>query len=213
MAQAGKTKGMTDAVTLINRRRALTLLGLGTLAAGLSACASTAPNALYGIEAPAASAAEGARKPVQVLVAVPKALQALDSSNIAVVQQGPVYSYLPQVAWADQLGNVVQTGLVRTLENTRRLRGVGMPGDGLLIDYQLQTEIRSFELNVAGSARGVVEIAARLVNDRNGRTVDSMVFRAEVASGGQSADQAVRAMNTAAGQVFAELAAWVISKV
>ncbi|WP_430511752.1 ABC-type transport auxiliary lipoprotein family protein [Pannonibacter phragmitetus] len=205
---------MTDAVTLINRRRALTLLGLGTLAAGLSACASTAPNALYGIEAPAAaSAAEGARKPVQVLVAAPKALQALDSSNIAVVQQGPVYSYLPQVAWADQLGNVVQTGLVRTLENTRRLRGVGMPGDGLLIDYQLQTEIRSFELNVAGSARGVVEIAARLVNDRNGRTVDSMVFRAEVASGGQSADQAVRAMNTAAGQVFAELAAWVISKV
>lgn len=204
---------MTDAVTLINRRRTLTILALGTLAAGLSACASTAPNALYGIEAPAAAAAEGARKPVQVLVAVPKALQALDSSNIAVVQQGPVYTYFPQAAWADQLGNVVQTGIVRTLENTRRLRGVGMPGDGLLIDYQLQTEIRSFELNIAGNARGVVEIAARLVNDRNGRTVDSTVFRAEVASGGQSADQAVRAMNTAAGQVFTELAAWVISRV
>ncbi|MEH0069623.1 ABC-type transport auxiliary lipoprotein family protein [Pannonibacter sp. Pt2-lr] len=205
---------MTDAVTLINRRRAVTLLGLGALAAGLSACASTAPSALYGIEAPAAAAsAGGARKPVQVLVAVPKALQALDSSNIAVAQQGPVYSYFPQAAWADQLGNVVQTGLVRTLENTGRLRGVGMPGDGLLIDYQLQTEIRSFELNIAGSARGVVEIAARLVNDRNGRTVDSQVFRAEVPSGGQSAEQAVRAMNSAAGQVFAELAAWVISKV
>lgn len=210
---AGKTEGMTNAVTLINRRRALTLLGLGTLAAGLSACASTAPNALYGIEAPAAAATESARKPVQVLVAVPKALQALDSSNIAVVQRGPVYSYFPQAAWADQLGNVVQTGLVRSLENTGRLRGVGMPGDGLLIDYQIQTEIRSFELNVDGASRGVVEIAARIVNDRNGRAVDSRIFRAEVPSGGQSVDQAVRAMNTAAGQVFAELAAWVVSKV
>jgi len=201
---------MTKASTDMTRRGVLTALGLGVLVTG---CASSAPSAYYSIGAADVGGLRGRSSRVQVLVATPRALKALDTSYIAVVERGPVYTYFPNAAWADTLPNVVQLKLVETLQNTDRLRGVGVPGDGLLIDYQLQTEIRAFELNVAGANRGVVEIYARVVNDRNGRTVANKVFRAETPSGSTSVDKAVEAMNASADRVFTEMAAWTLQNV
>lgn len=201
---------MTKATTQMSRRGVLGALGLGMLVSG---CASSTPSAYYSIGAADVSDLAGRSRRVQVLVATPRALKALDTSYIAVVDKGPVYSYFPGSAWADTLPNVVQLKLVETLQNTGRLRGVGLPGDGLLIDYQLQTEIRAFELQVAGANRGVVEISARVVNDRNGRTVATKVFRAETPSGSTSVDKAVEAMNASADRVFAEMAGWTLQNV
>lgn len=201
---------MTKTNTDISRRGVLGALGLCVLVSG---CASKAPSAFYSIEAADVSGLSGRSSRVQVLVAQPRALKALDTTYIAVVDKGPIYSYFPNSAWADTLPNVVQMKLVQTLQNTGRLRGVGMPGDGLLIDYQLQTDIRAFQLQVERANRGVVEIAARVVNDRNGRTVANKVFRAETPSGSTSVDKAVEAMNASADRVFAEMAAWTIRNV
>lgn len=201
---------MTKTGTDMTRRGVLGALGLGVLVSG---CASSAPSAYYSVRAADVAGLGGRSSRVQVLVAAPRALKALDSSYIAVVDKGPVYSYFPDSAWADTLPNVVQLKLVETLQNTGRLRGVGVPGDGLLIDYQLQTEIRAFELRVDGTDRGLVEISARVVNDRNGRTVATKVFRAETPSGSTSVDKAVEAMNASADRVFAEMAAWTLRNV
>ncbi|MEP1932984.1 MAG: ABC-type transport auxiliary lipoprotein family protein [Roseibium sp.] len=201
---------MTKAGTQMTRRSVISVLGLGTLAAG---CASSAPSAFYSLDAADVGELRGRSSRVQVLVAPPRALKALDTTYIAVVDEGPVYSYFPNSAWADTLPNVVQLKLVQTLQNTNRLRGVGMPGDGLLIDYQLQTEVRSFELRVDGANRGRVEISARIVNDRNGRTVANKVFHAESLSGGTSVDQAVAALNRASDKVLAEMTAWTLKNV
>ncbi|MCK7614914.1 ABC-type transport auxiliary lipoprotein family protein [Roseibium sediminicola] len=201
---------MTKTGTDMTRRGVLGALGFGVLVSG---CASSAPSAYYGIRAADGSGLAGRASRVQVLVAAPRALKALDTSYIAVVDKGPIYSYFPDSAWADTLPNVVQQKLVETLQNTGRLRGVGVPGDGLLIDYQLQTEIRAFELRVDGTDRGLVEISARVVNDRNGRTVATKVFRAETPSGSTSVDKAVEAMNASADRVFAEMAAWTLRNV
>ncbi len=201
---------MNKATTDMSRRGVLGALGLGVLVSG---CASTTPSAYYSIAAADVGGLTGRSRRVQVLVAPPRALKALDTSYIAVVDKGPIYSYFPKSAWADTLPNVVQLKLVETLQNTGRLRGVGLPGDGLLIDYQLQTEIRAFELRVEGANRGVVEISARVVNDRNGRTVATEVFRAETPSGSTSVEKAVEAMNSSADRVFSEMAAWTLRNV
>ncbi|WP_299474229.1 ABC-type transport auxiliary lipoprotein family protein [uncultured Roseibium sp.] len=200
---------MTKATTNMTRRGVLGVLGLGAAVAG---CSSTAPSAFYSLTSADVDGLRGRSSRVQVLVAPPRALKALDTSYIAVVDDGPIYSYYPKSAWADTLPNVVQIKLQETLQNTGRLRGVGLPGDGLLIDYQLQTEIRAFELQVSGN-RGVVEISARVVNDRNGRTVATKVFRAETPAGSSSVDKAVEAMNSSADRVFAEMAAWTLRNV
>ncbi len=206
----GAIEGMSSGSAHFSRRRFLGACGAGLTLAG---CASSGPAALYGIDAASVPASGQRQKSKQVLVPPPRALKALDTEFIAVVDKGPVYSYFPKVAWADSLPSVVQSKIVQTLENTNRLRGVGFPGEGLLIDYQLQTDLRAFEFHVDGTDRGVVVIAAKLVNDRNGRTVANRVFRAEVASGGTSVDQAVAAMNSAADRVFSEMALWILAQV
>lgn len=195
---------------VLDRRQFLSICGGSLLFAG---CASSGPSALYGLNAAQIESATGGRRSAQILVPRPRALKALDTEYIAVVDRGPVYSYFPKAAWADALPSVVQTKIVQTLENTGRLRGVGFPGDGLLIDYQLQTELRAFELNVDGANRGVVEIAAKLVNDRNGRAVANRVFRAQTPAGGSSVDKAVEALNTSADQVFGEISLWILQRV
>jgi len=193
---------MTKPKTNMTRRGVLGVLGLGALTAG---CTSTAPSAFYSLTSADVDGLQGRSSRVQVLVAPPRALKALDTSYIAVVDKGPIYSYYPKSAWADTLPNVVQLKLMETLQNTGRLRGVGLPGDGLLIDYQLQTEIRAFELQVAGN-RGVVEISARVVNDRNGRTVSTKVFRAETPAGSSSVDKAVEERGAAREEIRVEAA-------
>ncbi|MTI19240.1 ABC transporter [Rhodobacteraceae bacterium RKSG542] len=188
----------------------LKLMSAAVVLLGLSACGSSGPQALYGLTAPVSVNTSASAKNVQVLVAAPMALQALDTSSIAVAEEGRIYSYYPKVAWADTLPNVFQAKLIETLENTGKLRGVGRPGQGLLIDYQLQTTIRSFEMNINGGTRAYVEVAARVVNDRNGVSKASRLFRAEVPTSSTDLDEAVDAMNVAADQVMAEIAAWTL---
>lgn len=196
-------------------RRAFSVIGL-SLALVVTGCASSsAPDAYYGLTTPPAAetgrAGRAAR--VQVLVPAPRALQALDTASIAVVDAGPVYTYFPKAAWTDTLPKVVQAKIVQSLENTRGLRGVGLPGEGLLIDYQLQSDLRAFELRIDGQDRAVVEMMVRLVNDRNGRTKASRIFRTEVPAKSTSVTDAVAAMNAAADGVLREVSAWVLSNV
>ncbi len=198
------------------RRRWLAMAAAASLALLLAGCgSSSAPDAYYGLTTPPAAEAgrPGRSARVQVLVPAPRALQALDTASIAVVDAGPVYTYFPKAAWTDTLPKVMQAKIVQTLENTRGLRGVGLPGEGLLIDYQLQSDLRAFELRVDGQDRAVVELMARLVNDRNGRTKATRIFRAEVPAKSTSVQHAVEAMNAAADGVLRELSAWVLSNV
>lgn len=218
--QTGRNRmqGPSDArheMTDPSRRQVLRGAGLllaGSAALALSGCASTGPSALYELTAtPEVPATR--KRAVQVLVARPRALKALDTDRIAVLENGLQISYFPDAAWTDALPNVLQSKIAEALQDTGALRGVGFPGDGLLIDYQLQTDIRTFALTTEGADRAVVELAARLLDDRNGRSVATQVFRAEVASSGLTAEQAVSALNRANGQVLAALTAWVIGTV
>ncbi len=205
----GRNMGQPRGTRNLAATVALTLLVGG----GLAGCASSGPEALYGLNAPQIGTVTARPSGRQVLVPVPRALQALDTSAIAVADAGPVYTYFPKAAWADSLPKVVQAKIIETLEGTGRLRGVGVPGEGLLIDYQLQTELRAFELRVDGQDRAAIELMARLVNDRNGRTEASRVFRAEAPARGNSVDQAVEALDTAMAQLLTELARWVVTQI
>ncbi|WP_208974906.1 ABC-type transport auxiliary lipoprotein family protein [Pseudovibrio exalbescens] len=187
---------------------------LAALLIGATAgCGSTGPSALYDLTAPRNVGAGERSSSAQILVPAPVALQALDTNSIAVAEAGRVYSYYPRVAWADTLPNVFQAKLIETLENTSKFRGVAQPGQGLLIDYQLQTTLRAFEVNVGGGSRAYVEVAARLVNDRDGRSVQARVFSAEVPTASTNTDEAIEALNAASDVVLRDIADWVLKAV
>ena len=62
----------------------------------------------------------------------------------------------------------MQARLAETFQRSGSFAGVGKPGEGLAIDYQVIAEIRSFEVRVDGGEHAEVELFVRILNDRNG---------------------------------------------
>ncbi len=186
---------------------------LPLLALGLSACGSKATNDTFDITAAAEVKSNIPARSRQLLIADPSALKALDSEQVLVRVSPSEIRYLSKSQWSDKLTRMVQAKLVETFENTGKLDGVGKPGQGLAIDYQLITDVRAFEIDTVGSDRGVVEISVKLLDDRNGSVKAQQVFRASETATGTSNEAYIRAMDSAFGRVSAEIVAWTLSKI
>ncbi len=198
--------------SVMRLRRLLSVTALvPALGLGLAACGSKAVNDTFDLTASVSEIATPASaRNRQLLVADPSALKALDSEQILVRVSGAEIQYLSQSQWSDRLTRVVQSKLVEAFENTNRLGGVGKPGQGLAIDYQLITDVRAFEISAEGADRGVVEISAKLLNDRNGTVRAQRVFRAEVASSGTDNAAYVAALDRAFARVTADIVGWTL---
>ncbi|WP_246666104.1 ABC-type transport auxiliary lipoprotein family protein [Aquamicrobium sp. LC103] len=189
-----------------------------TLAAFLSGCAALpgggpAPLDTYDLTA-AFPQAEGPRRSnTQILIAEPSALKSLDSENIVIKTSPAAIEYLKGAQWADRLPRVVQARLVEAFQASGRVGGVGQPGEGLAIDYQVVTTIRSFEVRVDGTPRAEVELFVRLLNDRNGVVRASRSITQSVPVGGAGNDAYVRALDAAFAGAAAEIVAWSLSSI
>ena len=182
---------------------------ISSLAAALACCLSgcallgggRAPLDTFELTAPTASRRCG-RSRVQVLIAEPSALKALDGENIVIKPSPGVIQYLKGAQWADRLPRIVQARLAETFQASGGFSGVGRPGEGLAIDYQVVAEIRAFEVRVDGGARAEVEIFVRLLNDRNGvvRRVQGLHGKRS-GLGGTGNDAYVQALDAAFGAV------------
>lgn len=189
------------------------LLGIMMLAGGCASAGGGAkPLDTFDLAVPSISTNSSKRAGVQILVAEPQALKALDSESIVVRGSGSSIEYLAGSQWGDRLPKIVQARLVQAFENSGRFGGVGRPGEGLAIDYQVITDIRSFEIRASGNKAAKVEISAKLLNDRNGVVAAGKVFEVTVPAGSDTATF-VPALDKAFSQVAAEMVAWIASKV
>lgn len=185
---------------------------IAVLAATLAACGTQAKNDTFALSA--VPAVEGpSAKNRQILVPQPSALKALDSEQIVIRPSPSEIQYLAQAQWSDSLSKMVQAKLVQAFENTGRVGGVGKPGEGLAIDYQVATDIRSFEVQTSGANTAVVEISAKLLNDRNGTVRVQKVFRAAVPVGGSGNTAFVKALDAAFAAVTADIVGWTLTSI
>lgn len=188
-------------------------------AAALTGCAALpgggpAPLDTYDLTSISAEAAGPKRGRMQILVAEPGALKALDGENVVVRPSAGSVEFLKGAQWADRLPRVVQARLVEALQATGRLGGVGKPGEGLAIDYQVVTEIRAFEVRLDGAPRAEVTLYVKLLNDRNGVVRAARGFSASAPLGGGAGNDAyVAALDRAFAQVVRELVPWVLGAV
>lgn len=166
----------------MGRRNAVALIAVLVMSAGLQGCASLLGG---GSEQKLATFDLGAPPPgpaskivtAQVLVPEPSALKALNSERILVRPNGSEIAYLPGAQWSDRLPHLIQQRLVQTFENVGHVRA-GVPGQGLSIDYQVVSELRSFDYD-AGTHQARIELGVKLMNDRTGKVVASDVFAGE----------------------------------
>jgi cholesterol transport system auxiliary component len=161
----------------------------------------------YDLSAPQPEGGSRARR-LQVLDANPTAIKAFDSQNIVIEPKPGRIEYLKGAQWADRLPEVVQARLAETFQKSRRFGGVGQPGEGLAIDYQIVTDIRSFDIRIDGGARADVELYIRVLNDRNGVVRAEKLFETTAPVSGAGNDAYIRALDRAFGQAATEILDW-----
>ncbi len=184
-------------------------LAAALLSLGLAACSTAASNDTFDL-ASSVSVEGPAVRNRQLLVPEPTALKALDSDSILVRVSGTEIQYLSKAQWSDRLPRMVQSKLVEAFENSGKLAGVGKPGQGLAIDYQLVSEIRSFAIATGGARRAEVEIFVKVLNDRDGTVKAQRGFRAETPISGSENRAFVKALDAAFSRVNAEIVDWTL---
>lgn len=196
----------------VRRVRSSSIITTTILAITIAGCGTTTPLDTFNLSAPQPAVSNANRKNLQLLVPPPTALKALDSENIVVSSAPRSIEYLKGAQWGDRLTNIVQSRLVQAYENTGVFGGIGRPGDGLAINYQILTDLRSFGVQAYGSrTSGVVELAVRLMNDKTGEVRATRIFRNEVPVSGGSNSEYVKAINTAFDRTVSEIVAWTVS--
>jgi cholesterol transport system auxiliary component len=196
----------------ISRVRRFSNLAILSLVGFSSACAALpgggpAPLDTYELTAPGERADKRAGG-VQVLIAEASALKALDGQNIVIRPADGSIQYLKGAQWSDRLPEVVQARLADAFQKSGAFGGVGKPGEGLAIDYQIITEIRRVEVDVAAGGRAHVELFVRVLNDRNGVVRASKVFTADAALSGSGNQAYVAALDSAFNAAAADIVRW-----
>lgn len=205
----GDKRNMVGCVSSERHQVWKAVIALPLLAALLGGCGTT-NNDTYDLSA-SVKANGPSVKNRQILIPPPTALQALDSNQIVIRVSGSEIQYLGKSQWSDKLSRMVQSKLVEAFENTGKLGGVGVPGQGLAIDYQIVTDIRSFEINASGGQKtATVEISEKILNDRTGTVKAQNIFRKVVPISGGSNPDFVRALDTAFAGVTSELVDWTL---
>jgi cholesterol transport system auxiliary component len=187
------------------------LVAAATLSLLLQGCAliggGAKPLDTYELSAPP-SENRGGKSRTQILIAEPSALKALDGENIVIKPSPGVIQYLKGAQWADRLPRILQARLAETFQRSGNFSGVGKPGEGLAIDYQIIAEIRAFDIRLDGGERADVELFVRILNDRNGVVRASRTFETNAAVSGAGNDAYVDALDRAFGQAALEIVTW-----
>lgn len=194
----------------LNKRGSLRPTALAVLplvALIVAGCGSKANNDTFDLSVTPASTGPAAQGR-QILVPEPTALKAIDSNQVVVRVSPSEIQYLANSQWSDTLPRMVQSKLIAAFENSGRLGGVGKPGQGLAIDYQVVAEIRAFEVNTVGADAANVEIFVKILNDRNGTVRAQRAFQTSVPVSGSDNRDFVQALNAAFAVAGAEIVEW-----
>jgi len=201
---------MTGSEFLTRRAtRRPSLLVLPLMAVLVSGCGGKANNDTFDLSLTPSGEGPPVRNR-QILVPEPTAVRLLNSDQVVVRVSPSEVQYLANSRWGDRLPALVQSKLVEAFENSGRIGGVGKPGQGLAIDYQVVTDIRAFEVSSGSQRVANVEISAKLLNDRNGTVRAQSVFRAAAPVSGSENRDFIEALDQAFAKVGSDIVAWTL---
>ena len=196
-----------------NVKVALALLLLGALA-GCGILPKREPTAIFEPTRPDATPrADLPRANWSLLVARPVAGGLLDNDRIAVRPATGEITVYKASAWTDPAPDLVQNALLRRFEDSGKILSVSRPGAGVRGEYQLQTDLRTFESVYANPGRpeARVEIYARLVNTSDGAVVAARAFSQSEPAASEDLGSVVDAFSRALGRATDEIAGWTLA--
>lgn len=175
---------------------------------------ATTPLEVFDLRAPAdAPVAAGGPLARDIIVELPTTSGVLNTDRIMIRPDALQAQYLPDVRWGDEVPVMVQTLLLRALENTGGVRYVGRRPLGGSGDFAIVTELTDFQAEVASDgigANAVIRMTSRMVRERDASITSSRTFAATVAAPTTETLDLIRAFDAASDAVLIDFADWVM---
>ena len=168
----------------------------------LAGCAGGPPLTIYDITPSRPPSTRPLR--AQIQIGAPVASADLDSERI-LVRDGLVLALLPGGRWPQQLTSLFRQRLVSSFQNAGLTRSLA--GGGASADYELDTDIRNFEVD-AQTSEVHIDVAARLVDLRSGRVRDVQIFTIRESVPSLDVSVVAPALDHAADQIMTRLVAF-----
>ncbi len=148
----------------------------------------------------------------QLAVEVPAAGANLNTGRIALAMTPTSSDYYAKAAWTDRAPLMVQTRIVDSFENTRKIVAVARESIGLRANYVLQPDLRNFEAlyYYGGTPIVRVRIIAKLVRMPDRQIIGVASFERCVRARADKVPQVVEAFDQALGSVIKRLVSWTL---
>ena len=148
----------------------------------------------------------------QLAVEVPVASAYLNTSRIAISQSPTSSDYYSKTAWTDRAPLMVQTRIVDSFENSKKIVAVARESIGLRANYVLQTDLRNFEAMYFYGQPPIVKvrIVAKLVRLPDRQIIGTATFERCVRARADKVPKVVDAFDQALGSVMKRLVAWTL---
>ena len=204
---------MTKPITRFGAWIAAPILALAVgVSAGCVAPGQAEPPNLYDLSPKSTFSADLPRADWQLVVETPVAAAALNSPRIA-LKRGPAkLDYYERAAWTDVAPQLVQTLILASFENTKKIISVGREDANLRSDYLLKPELREFQAEYTSGSAPVanVHINVKLVKMPQRTIIAGANFHYKAQATGDNMNAIVEAFDDALGKVLKRLVEWTI---
>lgn len=196
-------------------RKLITVSAVALASVMLGGClgSNAVPPATYDLVAPKVMTLTAPRPAkFQLVINEPSAVRSLETDRI-LVKSGPRVAYYKNAAWSDRLPRLMQARMVEAFQNAGLVSAVGSRADRLDADYELTTQVQSFQVEVEGAgAQAHASLFVKVVDGDNGRMVASRSFESKVGTSPKDVSEMVTSLNQAFDNVLREVVPWVAKR-
>ena len=148
----------------------------------------------------------------QLAVEVPVAAASLNTGRIALQMTPTSTDYYSKAAWTDRAPLMVQTRIVDSFENTRKIVAVARESIALRANYVLQPDLRNFEAMYFYGQPPIVKvrIITKLVRMPDRQIIGVASFERCVRARSDKVPKVVEAFDQALGSVIKRLVTWTL---
>ncbi|MGY4517244.1 ABC-type transport auxiliary lipoprotein family protein [Lysobacter sp. HA18] len=165
--------------------------------------------------APMATVAPDASWPhvdAQLTIAPVQIARPYDSLRIAVRPTPQELQVYKEGVWAQRPSEMLTNSLLRTFEESGKLRAAARSGAGINGDYRLLLDVRRFEADYAGGAlpQATIEVSAKLLRPDAADVLASRTFIAVEPASSTAVPQVVDAFDRAMVKLDRDVAGWTL---
>ncbi len=150
----------------------------------------------------------------QLAIARPSAARVVDSPRIGVRPVPGELQVYRGSAWAQPPTDMLEAGVLRVLEDSGKIAGVGRLASGMRSDYRLLMDVRRFEADYRGGTQpaATIEVSATLLDSRDQRIVARRTFERVQPAGATDVAAVANAFDQALASISSEIAGWTLSQ-